>query len=344
MADQKISQLTAATTPVAGTEVLPFVQSGATKKVSIAELLPGLGTIPTTQGGTGLTSFTNKGIPYATSTSALTTGTALVFDGTNLGVGTNTPDKNVTIANPATGVPTLKLSGFADGASGIPYAIINFFNEDGSQAGPNNAAAIKALNADANGSGGQLGFFTSPTDAAEGADAVERLRLTSVGDATLISGNFVQGTAAKGVNFTANTPAAGMTSQLLNWYEEGAFTPTFTGSGGNPTVTYSTRTGKYTRTGNVVNWTVFIVGTATGGSGNLGLSGLPFTVGEPGATSCNFVFNFTAGAPANGIATATTTTLALYSNIVASDNTQALTSSITGGATFYWRASGFYFV
>ena len=39
------------------------------------------------------------------------------------------------------------------------------------------------------------------------------------GNATF-SNNLVQGTAAKGVNFTANTPAAGMTSQLLNWYEE----------------------------------------------------------------------------------------------------------------------------
>jgi hypothetical protein len=38
MADLKISALTAATTPLAGTEVLPIVQSGVTKKVSIASL------------------------------------------------------------------------------------------------------------------------------------------------------------------------------------------------------------------------------------------------------------------------------------------------------------------
>src|SRR5574343_972180 len=42
MADLKISQLTAVTTPVAGTEVLPVVQSGTTKKATIAELKPGL--------------------------------------------------------------------------------------------------------------------------------------------------------------------------------------------------------------------------------------------------------------------------------------------------------------
>jgi hypothetical protein len=41
MADTKISALTAATTPLAGTEVLPIVQSSATVKVSVANLTAG---------------------------------------------------------------------------------------------------------------------------------------------------------------------------------------------------------------------------------------------------------------------------------------------------------------
>lgn len=41
MADKKISALTGATTPLAGTEVLPIVQSGATVKVSVANLTAG---------------------------------------------------------------------------------------------------------------------------------------------------------------------------------------------------------------------------------------------------------------------------------------------------------------
>lgn len=41
MADLKISQLPSATTPVAGTEVLPIVQSSTTRKVSIANLTAG---------------------------------------------------------------------------------------------------------------------------------------------------------------------------------------------------------------------------------------------------------------------------------------------------------------
>lgn len=40
MADKKISALTAATTPLAGTEVLPIVQSGATVKVTVQDLNP----------------------------------------------------------------------------------------------------------------------------------------------------------------------------------------------------------------------------------------------------------------------------------------------------------------
>lgn len=41
MADKKISQLTAAATPLAGTEVLPIVQGGATVKVPVADLTSG---------------------------------------------------------------------------------------------------------------------------------------------------------------------------------------------------------------------------------------------------------------------------------------------------------------
>ena len=41
MADTKISALTAATTPLAGTEVLPIVQSGATVKVAVSDLTSG---------------------------------------------------------------------------------------------------------------------------------------------------------------------------------------------------------------------------------------------------------------------------------------------------------------
>ena len=43
--------------------------------------------VPTTNGGTGLTSFTANGVVYASSTSALTTGSGLTYNGTNLTCG-----------------------------------------------------------------------------------------------------------------------------------------------------------------------------------------------------------------------------------------------------------------
>jgi hypothetical protein len=58
--------------------------NGTTLTANTLNLTNALGT---TSGGTGLTSFTANGVVYASSTSALTTGSALVFDGTNLGVG-----------------------------------------------------------------------------------------------------------------------------------------------------------------------------------------------------------------------------------------------------------------
>jgi hypothetical protein len=54
MADKKISALTAASTPLAGTEVLPIVQSGATVKVAVSDLTAGR-EISATSIGAGVT-------------------------------------------------------------------------------------------------------------------------------------------------------------------------------------------------------------------------------------------------------------------------------------------------
>ena len=98
------------------------------------------------------------------------------------------------------------------------------------------------------------------------------------GDQTLATGNLVQGTAAKGINFTANTPAAGMTSQLLNWYEQGTFTPSIIGTTAAGIGTYGNRTGRYTRIGNRVLFNLRMTWTAHTGTGNMNVDGLPFTI------------------------------------------------------------------
>jgi hypothetical protein len=95
---------------------------------------------------------------------------------------------------------------------------------------------------------------------------------------TASTGNFIIGTAGKGIDFSANTAAPGATSELLNWYEEGAWTPVATSASG--TITTYTSNGRYTRVGNIV-YVVGVVGTSNIGtaSGKLNVAGLPFTTG-----------------------------------------------------------------
>jgi hypothetical protein len=85
--------------------------------------------------------------------------------------------------------------------------------------------------------------------------------------------NLVQGVAAKGVNFTANTPAAGMSTQLLSWFEEGSWTPVTRTAGG----TYTVQTGRYVRVGKLVTCFAYVAWSAHTGVGSpLEIEGLPF--------------------------------------------------------------------
>ena len=98
---------------------------------------------------------------------------------------------------------------------------------------------------------------------------------TLSGDVGLSTGNIVPSTAAKGINFTANTPAAGMTSQLLNWYEEGDWTPNQ--GAGLIVVGSFTSSGTYIRVGKQVTVYGKIVATSISfGSVSVITTNLPF--------------------------------------------------------------------
>ena len=101
---------------------------------------------------------------------------------------------------------------------------------------------------------------------------------TRIGDQTIDNGNLIIGTAGKGIDFSADPSAPGMTSELLDDYEEGTWTPSYGGTTGDPTVTFSTQFGYYTKIGNFVYCNLRInLSAASGGSGSLRLTGLPFT-------------------------------------------------------------------
>jgi hypothetical protein len=109
------------------------------------------------------------------------------------------------------------------------------------------------------------------------------------GDQTIVSGNLIVGTAGKGIDFSANANAAGMTSETLTWYEEGTWTPALAFSTpGDSSFGYNYQTGSYTRIGRQITLSCYIAlnafskGTASGG---LRITGLPFTAGTFGTNS-----------------------------------------------------------
>ena len=99
---------------------------------------------------------------------------------------------------------------------------------------------------------------------------------TRTGDQTIINGNLVIGTAGNGIDFSADPSAAGMTSELLDDYEEGTWTPAAVSLTG--TITSFTSSGTYTKVGRqvTVNFDFTITDNGTGATA-VGLSGLPFS-------------------------------------------------------------------
>jgi hypothetical protein len=100
---------------------------------------------------------------------------------------------------------------------------------------------------------------------------------TRTGDQTIVNGNLVIGTAGKGIDFSADPSAPGMTSELFDDYEEGTFTPTVVGSTSAGTATYVSALGRYTKTGRTVEFEIYLDWNSGNGTGNLLFGGLPFT-------------------------------------------------------------------
>ena len=108
---------------------------------------------------------------------------------------------------------------------------------------------------------------------------------------TQTSNGIVQGTAATGYNFTANTPAAGMTSQLLNWYEEGTWSAVISDGTNNATMTNTIC--RYTRVGRQVFLNGRITTSSLGSvSGGLQIKGLPFATTAFSSATFGYGSNF----------------------------------------------------
>jgi hypothetical protein len=102
---------------------------------------------------------------------------------------------------------------------------------------------------------------------------------TLSGPVNMTTSDLVVGTAGKGVDFSANTNAPGMTSEKLTWYEEGNWTPVLRGATTAGTYETAAVSGRYTRVGRQVTIQCYmeLANVITGGgSGYAQITGLPF--------------------------------------------------------------------
>lgn len=128
------------------------------------------------------------------------------------------------------------------------------------------------------GIGDWVTFNGSVWQRVEGGADLNGVNLSVSGTSTLdgnvtFKDNLTQGTAGKGAHFNANTPAAGMTNQLLNWYEEGTWTPTDASGAG---LTFAAAAGFYVRVGSLVVATCHIIYPSTANANACAIGGLPF--------------------------------------------------------------------
>jgi len=214
---------------------------------------------------------------------------------------TSTGDLGVNIANPLAQlhVNLLKSSGSSaadrtkqhaamrlslDRTTGsMPYLgwgpALDFYsdNYDGDTQRPNARIAGVISNYSAGNEGGQLRFYTTPTDTATGeSDFVERIRITSGGDLEIM-------TAGKGISFINAADTATnetVSSSVLDDYEEGTWSPTIGGS-----ATYDIQWGYYIRVGKLVQLWGGLRPNSMGSGDARMIQNLPYTcINSPGTT------------------------------------------------------------
>lgn len=151
---------------------------------------------------------------------------------------------------------------------------------------------------------------------------------TRSGDQTIVNGNLVIGTAGKGIDFSADPSAPGMTSELFDDYEEGLWTPVpaDAASGGN-TGTAGSAYGTYVKSGNLVFVICVLVNINTTGltaGNNFFVRGLPFSSFDIPLTTAYYL--------SGGVLTSSVTITSPVTAYVQDNTSSAATFFDSGGA------------
>ena len=253
MADKKISQLTGATTPLAGTEEIPLVQSSTTKKATVANLTAGRAVSMDSLGLGGTAPVAYAAIEWGPS-AAVTYGVEL----TPL-LNANTTNVQMFRARPrATANTHTDVTAFYAGLDGLASASTT-----------TTAYGLRV----ASPTGGVTNLYGVHSAITSGAGRYHIYLSTDANSYTAGNWQFASG---KGIDFSA-TAGAG-TSELLNDYEEGTWSPTIIGTTTAGTATYDVRNTSYTKIGRLVHVEAYMVYSAGTGVGDLRIGNLPYAV------------------------------------------------------------------
>ena len=124
------------------------------------------------------------------------------------------------------------------------------------------------------GYGGELSFWVHPANGTQTASVIKAADIIGDGtgaNLTITDGNLKIGTGGHGIDFSAASNNSGMSSELLDDYEEGTWSP------GINQGTASFGTAHYTKIGRMVNATVFVsqMSPRTSSQG-IQITGLPY--------------------------------------------------------------------
>jgi len=182
---------------------------------------------------------------------------------TGMGIGIGTANGSVTFNADVTGGLNVSTGSVGLGTN-IPSTTLDVEGSNVPVAiNSSNSNTYKIQLENANTTVAYIGAATSEIYFAN-ADVVEQARFTD---------NGLRFPSGKGIDFSATSDGSGMTSELLDDYEEGTWTPTI-----NASLTGGVRAGFYTKVGNKVTAWAIVQWTANSGAGGgIGIGGLPYS-------------------------------------------------------------------
>jgi hypothetical protein len=247
-------------------------------------------------------------------------------NGGNVGIGNSDPQRALVVAaSDSTGVQTQYVNTTTGSALG-----------DGFTVGINASEQAEFWNAE-------------NTDMLFATNNTERMKIASDGvahfngDVKVLSGDIQMGNG-RGINFSASSHFSGMTSETLDDYEEGTWTPTVSFGGASVSVVYTANTnGRYVKVGGVVHVSGCLFLSSKGSStGDAAIGGLPFgMLNSAEGTKASATIGQLSGVSFTAYPSMLASGSALYLYDTTTGGTLAAidNSNLTDGTSIYFTAS-----